>query len=278
MAHPIVTHCFAGRLAIIHNNQSFLCIYFATPCGFASGRQTVYKAAVARLCLSFMAEAGILWCRHSAFTIWGSMSTVLATVVQVLVLFAGLSTCDPGNILDSIKAAKQQRVRASVIGLAAEVRICRVITDVRPSAVSPTQYVALPSANALHYLILNPAIPCNRYRGIRCCSQIIFCNAGSLLSVIYSPTYSDALVHCKCQANLAQSQTKAGFAVGSAQHLTLTRRYVQAVPVTLQHTWHTYVSEGLLLCLLSINFCVPATRKLGHTSSGSLYKTVSAFA
>ncbi|KAL3163240.1 hypothetical protein ABBQ32_009640 [Trebouxia sp. C0010 RCD-2024] len=48
---------------------------------------------------------------------------------EVLILFAGLSTCDPGNILDSIKAAKQQRVRASVIGLAAEVRICRVITD-----------------------------------------------------------------------------------------------------------------------------------------------------
>ena len=64
-------------------------------------------------------------------------------MVQVLVLFAGLSTCDPGNILDSIKTAKQQRVRASVIGLAAEVRICRVITDVRPSAAPPLQYTAL---------------------------------------------------------------------------------------------------------------------------------------
>ena len=45
-------------------------------------------------------------------------------------LFAGLSTCDPGNILDTIKVAKQQRVRVSVIGLAAEVHICRVICDV----------------------------------------------------------------------------------------------------------------------------------------------------
>ena len=45
-------------------------------------------------------------------------------------LFAGLSTCDPGNILDTIKIAKQQRVRVSVIGLAAEVHICRVICDV----------------------------------------------------------------------------------------------------------------------------------------------------
>ena len=45
-------------------------------------------------------------------------------------MFAGLSTCDPGNILDSIKAAKQHRVRVSVVGLAAEVYVCRVITDV----------------------------------------------------------------------------------------------------------------------------------------------------
>lgn len=50
--------------------------------------------------------------------------------MQVLILFAGLSTCDPGNILDIIKAAKQHRVRVSVVGLAAEVYICRVITDV----------------------------------------------------------------------------------------------------------------------------------------------------
>ncbi len=50
--------------------------------------------------------------------------------LEVLVLFAALSTCDPGNILDSIKAAKQQRVRVSIVGLAAEVHICRRITEV----------------------------------------------------------------------------------------------------------------------------------------------------
>ena len=55
-------------------------------------------------------------------------------------LFAGLSTCDPGNILDTIKVAKQQRVRVSVIGLAAEVHICRVICDVGlPPSYYPTQ-------------------------------------------------------------------------------------------------------------------------------------------
>ncbi|DBA94955.1 TPA: hypothetical protein ACH3X1_002481 [Trebouxia sp. C0004] len=48
---------------------------------------------------------------------------------EVLMLFAGLSTCDPGNILDTVQVAKQQRVRVSIVGLAAEVHICRVITE-----------------------------------------------------------------------------------------------------------------------------------------------------
>jgi transcription initiation factor TFIIH subunit 2 len=45
---------------------------------------------------------------------------------EVLVLLAALSSCDPGNILDSIKAAKSNKVRISVVGLAAEVHVCRV--------------------------------------------------------------------------------------------------------------------------------------------------------
>jgi len=52
--------------------------------------------------------------------------------VQVLIVFAALSTCDPGNVLDAVKAAKQHRVRTSVVGIAAEVHICRVLTQARP--------------------------------------------------------------------------------------------------------------------------------------------------
>ena len=51
---------------------------------------------------------------------------------QVLIVFAALSTCDPGNVLDAVKAAKQHRVRASVVGIAAEVHICRVLTQACP--------------------------------------------------------------------------------------------------------------------------------------------------
>ena len=51
----------------------------------------------------------------------------------MLILFAALSTCDPGNVLDAVKAAKQARVRVSVVGVAAEVHICRVFTKVHAS-------------------------------------------------------------------------------------------------------------------------------------------------
>ncbi|EIE24534.1 transcription factor TFIIH, 44 kDa subunit, partial [Coccomyxa subellipsoidea C-169] len=46
----------------------------------------------------------------------------------VLVLFAALSTCDPGNVLDAVKAAKQNSIRVSIVGVAAEVHICKVFT------------------------------------------------------------------------------------------------------------------------------------------------------
>ena len=54
----------------------------------------------------------------------------LWSAVQVLILFAALSTCDPGNVLDAVKAAKQNKIRVSIVGVAAEVHICRVFTQV----------------------------------------------------------------------------------------------------------------------------------------------------
>jgi len=48
---------------------------------------------------------------------------------EVLVLLAALATCDPGNINDSIKAAKAAKVRVSVVGIAAEVHVCRTMAQ-----------------------------------------------------------------------------------------------------------------------------------------------------
>lgn len=46
---------------------------------------------------------------------------------EVLVLFGSLTTCDPGDIQQTIRSLKENNIRVSIIGLAAEVRICREI-------------------------------------------------------------------------------------------------------------------------------------------------------
>jgi len=48
---------------------------------------------------------------------------------EVVVFFCGLTTADPGDIGASIAACKAARVRVSIIGLAAEVHVCRRIAD-----------------------------------------------------------------------------------------------------------------------------------------------------
>lgn len=48
---------------------------------------------------------------------------------EILILFAGLSSCDPGNIFDAIKNCKDHRIRVSVVGLSAEVYVCRRCAD-----------------------------------------------------------------------------------------------------------------------------------------------------
>ncbi|XP_048478389.1 general transcription factor IIH subunit 2 [Plutella xylostella] len=44
---------------------------------------------------------------------------------ELLLLFAALTTCDPGDIAATIQGLKTDGIRCSVIGLAAEVRICK---------------------------------------------------------------------------------------------------------------------------------------------------------
>uniref|UniRef100_H0YTJ1 VWFA domain-containing protein n=1 Tax=Taeniopygia guttata TaxID=59729 RepID=H0YTJ1_TAEGU len=46
---------------------------------------------------------------------------------EVLVVLSSLTTCDPANIYDLIKCLKAVKVRVSVIGLSAEVRVCTVL-------------------------------------------------------------------------------------------------------------------------------------------------------
>ncbi|XP_033642104.1 general transcription factor IIH subunit 2-like isoform X1 [Asterias rubens] len=49
---------------------------------------------------------------------------------EILVILGSLVTCDPGDIHQTIKVMKELNIRCSVIGLAAEVRICRKLCTV----------------------------------------------------------------------------------------------------------------------------------------------------
>ncbi|KAI4348588.1 hypothetical protein L6164_009296 [Bauhinia variegata] len=44
---------------------------------------------------------------------------------EVLLLYSALSTCDPGDIMETIQKCKKDKIRCSVIGLAAEMFICK---------------------------------------------------------------------------------------------------------------------------------------------------------
>ncbi|XP_063051164.1 general transcription factor IIH subunit 2 [Engraulis encrasicolus] len=47
---------------------------------------------------------------------------------EVLIIMSSLTTCDPANIYELIKTLKELKIRVSVIGLSAEVRVCTFIT------------------------------------------------------------------------------------------------------------------------------------------------------
>ena len=48
---------------------------------------------------------------------------------EILVLFGSLTTCDPGNIHDTLDSCVKNKIRISVVALAAEMKICRDLCD-----------------------------------------------------------------------------------------------------------------------------------------------------
>jgi transcription initiation factor TFIIH subunit 2 len=44
---------------------------------------------------------------------------------EVLILYSALCTCDPGDIMETIQKCKKSKLRCSVIGLSAEMFICK---------------------------------------------------------------------------------------------------------------------------------------------------------
>ncbi|XP_064115147.1 general transcription factor IIH subunit 2-like [Macrobrachium nipponense] len=48
---------------------------------------------------------------------------------EVLIIYAALTTCDPGEIENTVKKVKEANVRVSVIGLTAELHVCKEISQ-----------------------------------------------------------------------------------------------------------------------------------------------------
>nr|XP_043609149.1 general transcription factor IIH subunit 2 [Erigeron canadensis] len=73
---------------------------------------------------------------------------------EVIILYSALSTCDPGDVMETIQKCKKSKIRCSVIGLSAEIYICKYLSQETGGLYS----VALDEAH-LKELILDHAPP-----------------------------------------------------------------------------------------------------------------------
>nr|GMD14523.1 general transcription factor IIH subunit 2 [Ipomoea batatas] len=73
---------------------------------------------------------------------------------EVLVLYSALNTCDPGDIMETIQKCKKSKIRCSVIGLSAELFICKHLCQ----ETGGMYYVALDEAH-IKELVLEHAPP-----------------------------------------------------------------------------------------------------------------------
>lgn len=48
---------------------------------------------------------------------------------EITIIFGSLTTCDPGNIHETLAECVKDRIRISVVALAAEMKICRELCD-----------------------------------------------------------------------------------------------------------------------------------------------------
>ena len=48
---------------------------------------------------------------------------------EIVIIFGSLTTCDPDNVFDTIDACVKDKIRVSVVALAAEMKVCRELCD-----------------------------------------------------------------------------------------------------------------------------------------------------
>lgn len=47
---------------------------------------------------------------------------------EITIIFGSLTTCDPGNIHDTLEECVKDKIRISIVALAAEMKICRELS------------------------------------------------------------------------------------------------------------------------------------------------------
>lgn len=46
---------------------------------------------------------------------------------EIVIISSSLTSCDPGNIFDTVESIKAEKIRTSIVGLSAQVKICETI-------------------------------------------------------------------------------------------------------------------------------------------------------
>jgi Ssl1-like len=63
---------------------------------------------------------------------------------EMLIIFGSLTTVDPGNIYETLSSCIKDRIRISLVALAAEMKICRELCDRTGGALSLFPLFLLP--------------------------------------------------------------------------------------------------------------------------------------
>lgn len=154
---------------------------------------------------------------------------------EVLIIYSALSTCDPGDIMDTLQKCKAAKMRCSVVGLSAEIYICKLLCEQTGGIYS----VALNEGH-LKELILEhaPPPPALAESAIASLVRMGFPERGSEEAVALCACHKEVKVggcySCpQCKARVCELPTECnicGLTLVSSPHLA--RSYHHLFPVT----------------------------------------------
>ncbi|KAG8775198.1 hypothetical protein FRC16_004879 [Serendipita sp. 398] len=110
-------------------------------CGLSGNPPEVLKTIADRRALEPSGEPSL---QNAIDMAGGSMSHLPThSSREVLIIFGSLTTCDPGNIHDTLRRCIEDKIRVSVVALAAEMKICRdFCTETGGGLLSPCSIIA----------------------------------------------------------------------------------------------------------------------------------------